>query len=546
MDDGNERLGRGPRPACRPAGRGPCRSPGLYSESRKAAGALLASQRPWPEPKHRRRFRADGAGSGRTIPLMGDAARSSHDKAATRAHLEAYLESYPGLRGRVCRVLLLHLHTMGLSRIEEIYKRAARAEEWHIPGNPNVPSAQLWAADEKEVINNIVIDLAAEHLSPSEVDNIVWAAHQRDEAKSVESLARMPDVPLDLIAHKVSQYASIASAHAAASLSGTPKGTLVALIRRFISDSVDYISVAKRYLDIHDISWVLERTVSTERGSGWVGGKAAGMLLAWSILRAKGYRRSRAPQHRVRADRRLHGVQGAQRAHRTGRPQVPAARGDPRELPRHPDRVSQRGVPAPRREPPPCGARPVGRGAAHRAILEPAGGLLRRRLRRNLPEPLPGKPGLSRRPASPHAGRDRRGLRGRVLPRCRLLPQASRPARSRRADGHHDPAGRRDAVRPSLPPSGRGRRVLSKRLPLEPTDPARGRPDAPGARAGHPRRGPRRGLRTHGAAGGADDASRDRRGGDRPGLAEARRSGRPAGVRLPLGTHRDRAGGDAR
>lgn len=221
--------------------------------------------------------------------MMGENARNSHDKAATQAHLEAYLESYPGLRGRVCRILLLHLHTMGLARIEEIYRRAAHAEEWQVPTDPNVPEAQLWAADEKEVINQIVINLAAEHLSPAEVDNIVWAAHQRDEAKSVESLARMPDVPLDLIAHKVSQYASIASTRSSGGRPPSPEGTMVALLRRFVTESVDYITVAKRYLDIHDISWVLERTVSTERGGGWVGGKAAGMLLAWAILRAKGF-----------------------------------------------------------------------------------------------------------------------------------------------------------------------------------------------------------------------------------------------------------------
>jgi hypothetical protein len=221
---------------------------------------------------------------------MGENARSAHDKAATRAHLEAYLGSYPGLRGRVCRVLLLHLHTMGLARIEEVYRLAERGEEGQALVDPNVPSAQLWAADEKEAINEIVIDLAAEHLSPGEVDKIVWAAHQRDEAKSVEALARMPDVPLDLVAHKVTQYASIAGTAAEDGVvPPTPEGTMVALLRRFVSESVEYISVAKRYLGIHDMSWVLERVISTEQGSGWVGGKAAGMLVAWAILRTQGF-----------------------------------------------------------------------------------------------------------------------------------------------------------------------------------------------------------------------------------------------------------------
>ncbi len=217
---------------------------------------------------------------------MNAGPRSPEDVAATRAHLEAYLDSYPGLRGRVCRVLLLHLHTAGITRIEDVYERAERRDEWHAPHDPNVPSSHLWAADEAEVINRIVIDLAARHLTPEEVDAIVWSAHQRDEAKSVEALARMPDVPLTLIARKVRQFCSLADA--AGRRAEAPEGTLVALVRRFISDRVDFISRAKRFLDVGHMAWVLERVVATERGSGWVGGKAAGMVLAWAMLEHAG------------------------------------------------------------------------------------------------------------------------------------------------------------------------------------------------------------------------------------------------------------------
>ncbi|MHC4547467.1 MAG: PEP/pyruvate-binding domain-containing protein [Planctomycetota bacterium] len=212
-----------------------------------------------------------------------DRPRSTHDQAETRRHLEGYLEAYPGLRGRVCRILLLHLHTNGYVRVEDVYRRAQRAEQWNVPLDPNRPSARLWAADEKEVINAIVIDLAAEYLTPRQVDTIVWAAHRRDEAQSLETLARVSDVPLELIAEKVSQYASLPPGDP---IQRTPEGTKVALLRRFISNRVDYISVAKRYLGIHDLSWILERVVCTEQGTGLVGGKAAGMVLASAILRA--------------------------------------------------------------------------------------------------------------------------------------------------------------------------------------------------------------------------------------------------------------------
>ena len=208
-----------------------------------------------------------------------------HDKAETLKHLTGYLEAYPGLRGRVCRILLLHLHSQGYVSVDEIYRRAERAEEWNRPMDPNRPSARLWAADEKESINRIVIDLASEWLTPDQVDEIVWDAHRRDEAKSLETLARMPDVSLDLLADKVTQYASFAATTKTPGVVDATVGTRVALIRRVISDRVDYISVAKQYLRIRDIANILNHAVSAERGSGKVGGKAAGMLLAWAVLR---------------------------------------------------------------------------------------------------------------------------------------------------------------------------------------------------------------------------------------------------------------------
>ncbi|MGH7163810.1 MAG: PEP/pyruvate-binding domain-containing protein [Planctomycetota bacterium] len=204
----------------------------------------------------------------------------------TRRRLDDYLQAYPGLRGRVCRVLLLHLHSRGLANIEDIYRRAQRAEEWNRPVDPNRPATRMWAAGETEMINRLVLDIAAQVLRPEEVDELVWAAHRRDEAQSLETLARMPDVPLELLVEKVNQYASLASTQGDDGDANAPEGTRVALLRRFISDRVDYISVAKRHLRVRDMSWVLNRVVGTERGDGMVGGKAAGMLLAWAILRS--------------------------------------------------------------------------------------------------------------------------------------------------------------------------------------------------------------------------------------------------------------------
>lgn len=54
----------------------------------------------------------------------------------------------------------------------------------------------------------------------------------------------------------------------------------VVLIRRMISDQLDYISVAKRWFNISDLAAIYNRRI----GLGRIGGKAAGMLLAARIL----------------------------------------------------------------------------------------------------------------------------------------------------------------------------------------------------------------------------------------------------------------------
>jgi hypothetical protein len=209
-----------------------------------------------------------------------------HDPDETRRRLEAYLEAHPGLRGRVCRVLLLHLHSRGFARIEELYRGAEEPPERWRPPDPNRPSSRSWDAAERERIEAAVIDLACRHLGPREVDELVWSAHRRDEAQSLESLARRPDVPLQLIADKVRVYAQLVAARPhLEDAAGATEGTRVALLRRVVSDRVDYLAVAKRHVRVRDMTWVLDRVVDREPGRGLIGGKAAGILLAHAILR---------------------------------------------------------------------------------------------------------------------------------------------------------------------------------------------------------------------------------------------------------------------
>lgn len=57
----------------------------------------------------------------------------------------------------------------------------------------------------------------------------------------------------------------------------------VVLIKRMLSDQLPFIGVAKDVFDMADLRWIYRRRI----GTGKIGGKAAGMLLAWKILQQK-------------------------------------------------------------------------------------------------------------------------------------------------------------------------------------------------------------------------------------------------------------------
>lgn len=57
----------------------------------------------------------------------------------------------------------------------------------------------------------------------------------------------------------------------------------VVLIKRLISDQLPYIGVAKHVFKISDLRYIYDRRI----GSGKIGGKAAGLMLAWRILQQR-------------------------------------------------------------------------------------------------------------------------------------------------------------------------------------------------------------------------------------------------------------------
>ncbi|MDH7515401.1 MAG: PEP/pyruvate-binding domain-containing protein [Bacteroidota bacterium] len=65
----------------------------------------------------------------------------------------------------------------------------------------------------------------------------------------------------------------------------TDKVLRVSLIRRLLSEDLDFINIAKAFIDIQDFHDLLQRVIYAQRSHGKLGGKSTGLYLASQILR---------------------------------------------------------------------------------------------------------------------------------------------------------------------------------------------------------------------------------------------------------------------
>lgn len=216
----------------------------------------------------------------------------------TSERLEEHLTLYPHLADRILRQLLVVLHEQGNITIDRIYDEARRQAGNIDSGrttdadNPNVMAAPRGDQSERDVVQNITRHYAAVQLRPQEIDEIVNLTLKREEADKLRAIVSLQSVSFRLLADTVRRFCALPVGE----MQLTPDeatGIRVGLIRHLISDQLEFIAIAKKFLRIRDFEGIINRTIGAESGMGRVGGKAAGMYLAATILGASRHQSSR-------------------------------------------------------------------------------------------------------------------------------------------------------------------------------------------------------------------------------------------------------------
>tara|TARA_B100000315_G_scaffold260129_1_gene319442 strand:+ start:8101 stop:10380 length:2280 start_codon:yes stop_codon:yes gene_type:complete len=199
--------------------------------------------------------------------------------------LNHYLEYFPNLADRIIQQCMITLHSEGYKSIDEIYSEAAKSLKTNDtlkPKKPNI-SERSWNPQEQEAIGYLVKKYAGEFFSEDQIKHIAIMVNKREEAQSLETIAGLRDVSFEVLTQKLREFCALP--YEGFKLSDSEAvGLRVALIRRFISDQLHFIGVAKNYLTVRTMEPIITESIGERGGTGKIGGKAAGMVLAHIIL----------------------------------------------------------------------------------------------------------------------------------------------------------------------------------------------------------------------------------------------------------------------
>ncbi|MCB9516572.1 MAG: PEP/pyruvate-binding domain-containing protein [Candidatus Krumholzibacteriia bacterium] len=185
----------------------------------------------------------------------------------------------------IARKLINHLCWMGLDEAQDMLREAelgGAGEE--AVGEQNVPERRRRPVHEV-LLSDRPFLLAAKHLRGAEILALMQKWLQEDKASGFLKTLNNPYSPFGEVADAVRRYGQFLAAGGSLA-EPTRHGLQVSLVRRFLTEQLDYIKCAKEYFGQEDFQALLDAMIMTDSSRGRLGGKSAGLLLAHKIVAA--------------------------------------------------------------------------------------------------------------------------------------------------------------------------------------------------------------------------------------------------------------------
>jgi hypothetical protein len=185
------------------------------------------------------------------------------------------------LLGRLGRKMINHLCWNGVAEAEALLRArlpAARADAF----DDNRPQPR--ANGERGVeTTETAFRIAGAHLPEREILDCIHSWIKEDRSTFLKNALERLDTPLADLADALQrfQHGGVEEQELSAA---TRTGLRAALVRRFLTDELEFVNIAKDYLTIADFHELCQRIVYPPRSHGRLGGKSAGLFLASCVV----------------------------------------------------------------------------------------------------------------------------------------------------------------------------------------------------------------------------------------------------------------------
>jgi len=188
---------------------------------------------------------------------------------------------------RIARKMVNHLCWAGVDGAQELLLDTFGSPPGAAPhdAETNAPGPTR-GVDESPLLRGAPFEMAASHLSDDEILALIRDWIMEDRASFLPKVLNSPRATLADIAEALRRFHHLLADGAELS-SSTMNGLRVSLIRRFLTEQLDYITIAKQYIETFDFIDLLDRVVLSASSHGRLGGKSSGLFLAEKILRTR-------------------------------------------------------------------------------------------------------------------------------------------------------------------------------------------------------------------------------------------------------------------
>ena len=212
------------------------------------------------------------------------------DSGEWRTVLNLLRQTDRNLYMRISHKMLNHLCRIGVKEAESLLERTSphrHDERDELAEDSNRPHRRQPFSFPIE-LSGEVFRIAAANMNDDELVTTIQRWIQDDKLSFLVQVVNR-NLPLSEVADAVRRYHHLASGELDPN-SYAYKGVKVSLIRRFLSDQLGYIKVAKRYIDLNDLNDLIANVIFTTESHGKLGGKSAGLYLATQIMKRGGDR----------------------------------------------------------------------------------------------------------------------------------------------------------------------------------------------------------------------------------------------------------------